>query len=124
MFFVLYVSRDVEQANAVLKIWIDAGIGGVTILESAGMQQAGGNFGLRDDVGIIPSLATLLRGTEIHHRTLFTAITEQAMLDKVIRATEDYIGDWTRMDVGILLVLPILQAYGLNKVADSNKQRR
>lgn len=114
MFLVLYVSRNVEQADAVLKTWIKAGIAGVTILESAGMQQAG-SHGLRDDIGIIPSLATLLRGTEIHHRTLFSAIKDEETLNKVVQATETYVEDWSSPDVGILLVLPLIQAYGIEK---------
>lgn len=114
MHLVLYIARDVEQADAVLKIWLDAGISGVTILESAGMQQLGA-YKMRSDVSFMPTLASLLKGKEINHRTIFSAIDDDAILQRVITATGKYVGDWGLPDVGVLLVLPILQAYGLGK---------
>jgi hypothetical protein len=114
MYMVLFVSTDTEQATDVLNIWVKAGIGGVTILESAGMQQAL-KRGIRDDVGVVFSLSSLLRAQEVHHRTLFSAIDDDATLKRVIDATTEYVGDWSKPDVGVLFVLPILQAYGIGK---------
>lgn len=115
MHIILFVSRDVEQATDVLSVWVDAGVDGVTILESAGMRQAL-DQGIRDDVGLVFSLSSLLRSQEVHHRTLFSAIRDDAVLQRVIDATTDYIGgDWSKPDVGVLLVVPLAQAYGLDK---------
>lgn len=113
---ILYVSHDIEQADAVLRVWLAAGISGVTILESAGMQQLGGHR-ILDDLSIMPTLAAILRGAETHHRTLLSAIRDEDVLNRVLQATQDYIGDWSKPDVGILLVLPVLQAFGLDKQA-------
>ncbi len=115
MFMVLYVSKDVEQASEMLDVWVKAGIKGVTILESAGMQSAAAAGGIRGDVGIVFSLRTLLKSQEIHHRTIFSAIKDPETLERVLQASRAYIGDWSRPDVGILLVLPIVQAFGLDK---------
>ena len=114
MFMIMFVSKTIEQASEVLDVWVKAGIQGVTILESAGMQQAAGR-GFRDDVGITFSLRALTRATEIHHRTLFSAIKDEATLENVVRATTEYVGDWSRPDVGVLFVWPLTQAYGLDK---------
>ena len=115
MYMILYVSKDVDQALDVLDIWVKAGVSGVTILESAGMSQV--NKGVRDDVGFGFSLASLMRAREVHHRTLFSAIKDDEMLERVTKATTDYVGDWSSPDVGVLLVWPLAQAYGLDKVA-------
>lgn len=71
--------------------------------------------GIRADVGILFSLNALLRAQEIHHRTLFSAIPDQATLDRVIEASTKYVGDWSRTDVGVLFAWPLTHAYGLDK---------
>ncbi len=114
MFMIMFVSKNPEQASDILNLWVKAGIQGVTILESAGMQQAAGR-GIRDDIGITFSLSSLLRAQEIHHRTLFSAIKDEGTLENVVNVTTEYLGDWSRPDVGVLFVWPLAQAYGLDK---------
>jgi hypothetical protein len=111
---IMFVSKNPEQASDVLDLWVKTGVKGVTILESAGMQQAAGRA-IRDDVGITFSLSSLLRAQEIHHRTLFSAIQDEETLKDVVEATTKYVGDWSRADVGVLFVWPLSHAYGLDK---------
>ncbi len=113
MYVILYVSKDVDQASDMLDIWVKAGVSGVTILESAGMSQI--SKGIKDDVGLMFSLSSLMRAREIHHRTLFSAIKDDETLHKVVKAATDYVGDWSSPDVGVLLVWPLIEAYGLEK---------
>jgi len=109
----MFVSKDVDQASEMLDVWIKNGIGGVTILESAGLSQVAQGF--RDDVGLMFSLSSLLRRQEIHHRTLFSAVKDDVTLERVVQATTAYVGDWARPDVGVLFVWPLTVAYGLDK---------
>lgn len=118
MYMIMYVSKDVEQAAEMLDVWVQAGVTGVTILESAGLQQAVSG-GIRSDVGIVFSLKNLLRAQEIHHRTLFTAIKNEDTLIRVIEASTRQVGDWSRPDVGVLFVWPLTQAFGLDKMIGS-----
>jgi hypothetical protein len=118
MFMIMFVSKNVEQASEMLDVWIKAGVGGATILESAGMQQATETGGIRADVGIIFSLGKLMRSQEIHHRTLFSAIKNQETLDRVVEASTRYIKNWSSPDAGVLFVWPLIQAYGLDKQFD------
>ncbi len=113
MYLILYVSKDVDQASDMLDIWVKVGVTGVTILESAGMSQL--TKGIKDDIGITFSLTSLLRAHEVHHRTLFSAIKDEETVKKVVKAATDYVGDWSHPDVGVLLVWPLLEAYGLEK---------
>lgn len=114
MYMIMFVSKNPEQASDILNLWVKAGIQGVTILESAGMQQAASR-GIRDDIGITFSLSSLLRAQEIHHRTLFSAIKDEETLERVVDVTTEYLGDWSRPDVGVLFVWPLTHAYGLDK---------
>jgi hypothetical protein len=115
MYMIMFVSKDAEQASEMLDVWVKAGIQGVTILESAGMQQASANKGIRGDLGIMFSLNSLMRAQEIHHRTLFSAVRDEATLERVVKASTDYVEDWSRLDVGVLFIWPLTQAYGLDK---------
>lgn len=119
MYMIMFVSKDVVQAEEMLDVWVKAGVQGVTILESAGMQQATGR-GARsnEQVGLVFSLSKLLQAQEIHHRTLFSAIRDEETLRQVIEAATQYVGDWTRPDVGVLFVWPLIEAYGLDKGFD------
>ncbi|NWF69146.1 MAG: hypothetical protein HXY40_08670 [Chloroflexi bacterium] len=114
MYMVMYVSRDITQAEEMLEHWVKAGISGVTILESSGMSQAA-QRGFRDDIRLMFSLSTLTQAQEIHHRTLFSAIKDEATVQRVVEVSTAYVGDWSRMDAGVLFVWPLTQAYGLEK---------
>lgn len=118
MYMAMYVSSDAEQATDVLNIWIKAGISGITILESSGMQHMLQQQGIRDDVGLAFSLSSLLRAKEVHHRTLMSAIKDEATLNRLVTATTDYVGDWSKSNVGVLFVWPLAHAYGLETHAD------
>jgi nitrogen regulatory protein P-II 1 len=113
MFMIMFVSRTEEQASEMLDVWVQAGIQGVTILESAGMSKA---KGFRDDLGIVVSLKSLTRAKEIHHRTLFSAVKDQETVDKVVQASTEYVRDWSSPEVGVLFVWPLTQSYGTDKV--------
>lgn len=117
-YMVMYVSSDGEQATDVVNIWVKAGIGGITILESSGMQHMLQQQGIRDDVGLAFSLSSLLRSKEVHHRTLMTAIRDDETVNRLVAATTEYVGDWSKSDVGVLFVWPLAQAYGLETHAD------
>jgi hypothetical protein len=114
MFMIMFVSRTEGQASEMLDVWVKAGIQGVTILESAGMSQA--TKGIREDIGIVVSLKSLTRATEIHHRTLFSAVKDQETVDRVVKASTDYVKDWSSPDVGVLFVWPLTESYGTDKI--------
>lgn len=115
MFYMLmYVSKDIAGAEEMLNVWVKAGIEGVTIVESAGMQQAI-NQGFREDFGLFVSMRKLMQSQEIHHRTLFSVVRGEDQLKTIVTATEAHIGDWSHPDVGVLFVLPVAYAYGMDK---------
>jgi hypothetical protein len=122
MFIVMFISKDSDQAMEVLDVWIKSGIEGVTILESAGLSEVASGF--RDDVGLVFSIASLMRLKEIHHRTLLSAAKDQATVDRVVQATTAYVGDWSQPDVGVLFVWPLVAAYGLEKQFSTEKKKK
>jgi nitrogen regulatory protein PII len=109
---VLVLDRP-EQYPSVLEAWEEAGITGLTILESTGLGRVRGV--MRDDMPLLPSLRDVLAAQELHHRTLFSVIEDDATVERVISATERIVGGFDRRHTGLLFVVPVSQVFGLEK---------
>jgi nitrogen regulatory protein PII len=107
----VFVLDNVEQCTEVLDAWEDAGITGVTILESTGLNRL--RQGIRDDFPLLPSLRSMLAGQETHHRTLFSIVEDDAVLERAIEATQRVVGDLSQPYTGLLFVLPVGRVLGL-----------
>ncbi len=112
---VVLVLDDPDKMEDVLAVWLAAGIAGVTILDSSGLNHQVGKRRLRDDVPLFPSLATLLRGREEHHRTLFVVVPDDFDIQALVAATEKIIGAFDEPNTGILFTLPVTRAWGLRR---------
>ncbi len=109
---VLLILDDVNQCSSILEAWEAQGVGGVTILESTGLGRVR-KLSIRDDIPLMPSLSRLLQNREERHRTLFTVVEGEEMVDKVIAATESVLGDLEQAHNGVLFVLPVTRVRGL-----------
>lgn len=109
----VFVLDNLEQCADVLDAWEDAGVSGVTILESTGLNRV--RQGMRDDFPLLPSLRSLLAGLEMHHRTLFSIVEDEAILDAAIAATQDVVGDLSQPYTGLLFVVPVSRVLGLKR---------
>ena len=109
----VFVLDNLEQCPDILDAWEEAGVPGVTILESTGLGHL--RSAMRDDLPLLSSLRDLLASRELHHRTLFTVIEDEATLERIITATERIIGDFTRHHTGLLFVVPVIRVLGLEK---------
>ncbi len=107
------VLDDPDRCPDVLDAWEGAGVTGVTILESTG--QARMRRAIRDDLPLMPSLRDLLAGTELHHRTLFSVVADEEILERAIAATERTIGDLNTHHTGVLFVVPVTRVLGLTR---------
>ena len=112
MYMLMMVLDDSTKLGEVLMAWEEAGIFGVTILESTGinriltrtqahpaMMRFGGMFGSQ----------------RVGHNTLFTVIDSLALAEEAVSATEKVLGDLSQPDTGLIFVLPVVQAWGLSK---------
>lgn len=114
MFLIIFVLHDPELMEEVLNAWERAGVGGVTILHSSGLGRTRKGM-LRDDLPMFPTLESLEQHAEEYSRTLFSVVPDQATIDRLVAATQKITGDLSLPDTGLLVVLPVSQAYGLNK---------
>lgn len=106
---VLYNLSHVEE---VLAAWHDAGAAEVTIMDGLGTRLPS-EQARRDDLPLLPSIRDLLQADDAPRRIIFAAVPEAAV-DALVLATERVLGDLRGRGNGILLVLPISRAVGLD----------
>ena len=115
MNLILFVLHDPEKLRELLDAWKEAGISGATVLFSTGLGRISHSLALRDDLPLMPSLEDFLPKVEHLSRTIFTMIDDEAVMERVIAATQRIVGDLCQPDRGLLIVLPVSQVYGLRK---------
>ena len=115
MYMIFFVLHDANWLKDVLDVWHNVGVGGITILPSTGLQRLQNNMAFRDDLPLMPSLDDLLQDEETLNRTLFTIVPTTEMVDKVVAATEELIGDLNEPNTGILAVIQLAKVYGLDR---------
>jgi nitrogen regulatory protein PII len=115
MFMIMFILNDPDRCQDVLDAWEAAGVSGVTILRSTGLGRIRANMGLIDDIPLMPSLDDFFQTDENLNRTLIAIIREKSLVDRVVQATQSVLGDLNQPNTGILVVLPVLEAYGLNR---------
>jgi len=115
MYFILFVLHDTDRLEEILDGWEQAGAGGVTVLPSIGFAKIKEKKALREDFPLIPNLESIIESTQDTNRTLFTIVVSQEIKDEIIAATIRIIGDLNNPNTGIMAVIPVSQAFGLNR---------
>jgi hypothetical protein len=120
MKLILFVLHDPEKLRDLLDAWKEAGVGGATVLFSTGLGRIDQTGMLRDDLPLMPSLEDFLPKLERLSRTVFSMIDDEAVVEQVIAATQQVVGDLNEPDRGLLMVLPVERVFGLRRFDKSN----
>jgi hypothetical protein len=115
MYLILLVLNDPDRLEDLLIAWEEQGVQGVTVLFSTGLGRIRQLDGWRDDMPLMPSLRDFYEVPENMNRTIFTTVDDEAKVDAILAATKSVIGDLDDQGTGLLLILPVMRAYGLNK---------
>jgi nitrogen regulatory protein PII len=107
------VIDDPDKEPDILDAWEQAGVPGVTVLDTQGSRRETSG---RDDLPLIVSLRTVLEGEESNNRTLFSVIDDEAVLERAIQSAQAVIGDFHARHSGIMFVMPVSRAWGILKV--------
>ena len=113
-YLVVMIVNDPDDCPDILSAWEEAGVLGVTILETTGLGRIR-RAGLRDDISIMPSLRDLFSRSEIHNRTLLTVVEDREIVDRLVAIAQEIIGDLDEPHTGFLFVVPVIEAYGLGR---------
>jgi nitrogen regulatory protein PII len=114
MYLILLVLNDPDRLENLLIAWEEIGVQGATVLFSTGLGRIRELDGWRDDMPLIPSLSDFYEIPENMNRTIFTTVKDDAEVEAILAATKSVIGDLDNQGKGLLLVLPVTRAYGIN----------
>jgi hypothetical protein len=112
-YFVVLVLDDINRGPEVMDAWVKAGVGGITIIESTGLARLRQIQGHRDDIPLMPSIRALFQTREEHHRTIFSIVEGEEMVNRLIEVTEGIVGELDEPNTGILFALPISHVAGV-----------
>lgn len=110
-YLLMVILDDLKVLPDLLKAWQEASVPGATILQSVGAYRAH-TWLERARLG---ALERLFEAEEIRRRTLLTVIEDEALLERAIAEAERVVGGFERPNSGVLLVLPVVDARGLQK---------
>jgi hypothetical protein len=116
MYLILLVLNNPDLLENLLIAWEEKGVQGATVLFSTGLGRIRQLDGWRDDMPLIPSLSDFYDAPENMNRTIFTTVKDEAEVDAIVAATKAVVGDLDERETGLLLVLPLARAYGVNKL--------
>ncbi len=123
MYLLVCVLDDPEKLTAVLEGWTQAGVGGITVLESTGVQRMRQRAS-RQDVPLFMGFSRLLRTDEYSHNTLFAVVPDMGVVQRAVAATEAVTGDLNQPHTGILFVMPVAAAWGLPAECRSEEEEQ
>jgi nitrogen regulatory protein PII len=116
-YLVVLVIDNVDHCPSVLDAWEEAGVTGVTILESSGIGRARRAGLRRDDYPLMLSLHDILQSKERHHRTVFSVVDTEEQVQTLAKAAESVMGDFDQPHTGMMFVVELHQVFGLEKPA-------
>jgi hypothetical protein len=115
MKMIIFILHDATKLFDLLNAWQEAGATG---LFSTGMGRIHQATPLGVDLPLKPSLSDFYAQDERLSRTVFTVVKDEATVKQVRDATCRVIGDLNQPETGLLIVLPVDQAEGMDKKRD------
>lgn len=112
---IVAIVTQMDVCHDVIRVWEELGVPGATILDSVGMRHMKERQAHRDDLPLLPSLRSMLEQEEYNHRTLFSVVPDDFNVEELIHRTEKLVGNFDAPHTGMLFVVPVLQARGLNR---------
>lgn len=110
MYMLLMVLDDVTRRNEVLAAWIEAGVQGVTILESTGVNRV---LPRHTAQPMFAGFSQMFASSRVGHNTLFAVIDSLEIAEAAVRATEAILGDLNKPYTGIIFLLPVVKTWGM-----------
>lgn len=110
MYMLVMVLDDVSHRDDVLQAWTDAGVEGVTIIESTGINRV---LQRTEAQPMFMGFGQIFGGGRVGHETLFAVIESLELAESAVRATEEVVGDLKEPDTGIIFALPVARTWGV-----------
>lgn len=110
MFMLFMVLDDSNQLNDVLEAWRRAGIRGITIFESTGLNRI---LPRHAPQPMYAGFSHVFGGGRVGHYTLIAVIETMAKAEAAVESTEAVVGDLTQPHTGLIWAVPVAKSWGV-----------
>lgn len=104
MYAVMYVLDDPDRLDEVLNAWQEAGVGGVTIIESCGIYRRRAR---RQHIPLRFGFEQLADRLERGNYTLLALVEDESIVERCIAAVEAVVGNLDEPNTGVLAAWPV-----------------
>lgn len=118
MYLLVCVLDNPALLSAVLDRWARAGVIGITVLDSTGIERMR-RHEREHAAPLFMGFSQLLRSDQYSHNTLFAVVQDMDTVRRAAAATEAVTGDLAGPHTGIVFALPVAAAWGLPKQYDA-----
>ncbi len=110
MYLLVMVLDDIERLNDVLNAWTEAGIPGITILESTGVNRV---LQRHTADAAFAGFSHIFGGGRVGHNTIFSIINDLDLAERAVKETEKVVGNINKPHTGILFAVPVAKTWGM-----------
>jgi hypothetical protein len=110
MYLLLMVLDDSTKLNEVLEGWVAAGIQGITILDSTGLNRV---LPRHAPEPMYATFAHIFGSGRAGHNTLFAIVDSIELAEAAVSHTKEVVGDLSKPHTGIVCALPIAKTWGI-----------
>ena len=110
MYLLIMVLDDATHLGAVLEAWVNAGVPGVTVLESTGVNRLLERSEARS---VFMGFGQMFAGARVGHNTLLAIIESLEIAESAVAATEAILGDLSQPHTGIIFAVPVAKTWGV-----------
>jgi hypothetical protein len=109
MYMLVMVLDDSTRLNEILAAWQGAGVKGITILESTGVNRV---LPRESAQPMFAGFTQIFGSGRVGHNTLFAVIDGLDVAEAAVAATESILGDLKQPHTGIIFALPVVKTWG------------
>ena len=104
----VFVLNREDLLPQVLEAYVEAGIGGATIVDSEGM----GRF-LTHEVPLFADFKEFMKGSRPHNKTILSVVRNEEAIQRLLALLDKVCGDLSRPGTGIFFTVPVEICKGL-----------
>lgn len=108
---VILITLRSKPLEEILSAWHDAGAPSVTVFDCVGTR-TGEEQGGREDLPLLPTIRALLQSEEAPRKAIL-AVVPDVVVDALVRASEEVIGDLSQEGNGIIFSMPLGRVVGM-----------
>lgn len=109
MYALFIILNQTDYLDDILAGFVEAGVGGATILDSQGMGSA-----IMDNQKIMPFLGLMknfLDDCKPYNKTIVTVLDNEEQVERVVELIKDILGEDAKQGAGFMFSIPLANVY-------------